>query len=221
MENFQMISKQTLLMASLSLIMSATGFASTKITALPFNIATPGTYELTGDLSFPSVVGTPAISISGGLPGPVVIDLNGFAIMGGLTPGSYCIIVGGAPVSSPITIKNGTIQNFNYGIDANNLTNLTVNKINFLINILRPFAQSSPMGVEFQNVSASIISNCVFTNYYYNEAVGISDTNSNGGNRYSNDSFVDVQTPLAISITEFPKPNFLIKDAQFDASATP
>jgi hypothetical protein len=210
------------LMAAVSLTMTATGYsASTKITALPFNIATPGTYQLTGDLSFPSVVGTPAISISGGLPGPVVLDLNGFAIMGDVTPGSYCIIVGGAPVSSPITIKNGTIQNFNYGIYANNLTNLTVNKIYFMINILRPFAQSSPTGIEFQTVSSSTISNCVFTNYYYNAAIAISDTNSNGGNRYSNDSFVDVVTPLAISIAQSPKPSFLIKDCKFDAPSTP
>jgi hypothetical protein len=47
-------------------------------TAVPFNIVTLGTYQLTGDLSFPSVIGTAAINILGGLTGPIVLDLEGF-----------------------------------------------------------------------------------------------------------------------------------------------
>jgi hypothetical protein len=47
-------------------------------TAVPFNIVTLGTYQLTGDLSFPSVIGTAAINILGGLTGPIVLDLEEF-----------------------------------------------------------------------------------------------------------------------------------------------
>ena len=181
-------------------------------TAVPFNIVTLGTYQLTGDLSFPSVIGTAAINILGGLTGPIVLDLEGFTISGDVTPGSFAIVIGAAPVSSPITIKNGTIQNFVYGVYGNNLSKLTINKVNFLINILRPFAPSSPTGVLFQNVNSSTISNCVFTN----ETVGIQDTNTAGGNRYVNDSFVFNETPLEISLN-LQRPSFLVKDCEFAA----
>jgi hypothetical protein len=222
-----MIRNSTLLLTvSLGLIMSALLFSlnaeaqttqvhrtTTKITALPFNIVTPGTYRLTGDLSFPSVIGTPAISVLGGLPGPVVVDLNGFAIGGDVTPGSFCIVIGSSPVSSPITITNGTIRNFVYGVYANNLSSLTINKVNFLINILRPFAPSSPTGICFQNVNSSAVSNSVFTN----EIVGVQDTNSGGGNRYLNDSFVFNVTPLEVSLNDLQKPSVLIKNYEFAA----
>ena len=142
-----------LLTASLSLIMSAALFpinvkaqtpqvhsSTTKIMQLPFAIVTPGTYELIKDLSFPSST-IPAITIQAGLPGPVVLDLRGFTMSGDVTPGSDCIDITAAPVSSPITIQNGTIQSFvvgvntNLGFTGNNLTNVTINKVNFVINI--------------------------------------------------------------------------------------
>jgi hypothetical protein len=89
---------------------TAASVTTTKIGQLPFTIATPGTYVLTSDLSFPSQV-TQAIFIQGGLQGPVVLDLKGFAIRGDVTPGSLGIYIGPASVSSnSITIKNGTLQ---------------------------------------------------------------------------------------------------------------
>lgn len=191
---------------------------------MPSVISTPGTYVLTGDLNFPSRT-APAITIQAGLPGPVVLDLNGFTISGDVTPGGDCIdILAATPTSNPITIKNGTIKNFvvglntNIGFRGNNLTNLTINKVTFLRNILRPFAPSSPVGVLFQNVNSSTISNCTFDK----EIFGIKDLNSSGGNQYINDSFLAIEvTPLQISANPLQPLSLKIKNDEFSPPPTP
>jgi hypothetical protein len=192
---------------------------TTQITALPFVITSPGTYVLTGDLNFPSVP-LPAITIQAGLPGPVVLDLGGFTISGDVTPGGDCIdITAATPVSSPITIQNGTIRSFVVGVNANvgfignNLSNVTINKVTFFRNILRPLAYSLPIGVQFQNVNSSTISNCVFRNV----VTGIQDINTGGGNRYLNDTFIENLTPLQIVLDEQFRPSLLIKKCEFSA----
>jgi hypothetical protein len=129
--------KTTLLVPAFGLIMSAltvhSGYAqavptqaakstSIKISSLPFRIATPGTYVLTGNLTFSGTSSNPGggINISTGVAGPVVVDLKGFTISG--PGGGYAITIGvisyGSSNVYPITIRNGTIANSQFGIVA-------------------------------------------------------------------------------------------------------
>ena len=83
-----MIRATTLLTAAFGLIMSALSAqsANIQITSLPFTIGAPGTYVLTGNLSFTAP--TPpnastyyaAILVPTSLPGPVILDLKGFTL---------------------------------------------------------------------------------------------------------------------------------------------
>src|ERR1700761_5664096 len=59
--------------------------ATIPISYMPFSITAPGTYVLTGNLTFsPSTsVVVPAITVSTAISGPVVIDLKGFTLTGG------------------------------------------------------------------------------------------------------------------------------------------
>jgi hypothetical protein len=50
---------------------------------LPVNITTPGTYVLTGNLSY-SVYKAPAIVIANNVARKVIVDLNGFTPTGAL-----------------------------------------------------------------------------------------------------------------------------------------
>jgi hypothetical protein len=55
--------------------------ANIKISSLPFNITAPGTYVLTGNLTFAS--GNQAgINVISNVSGPVVVDLKGFILAG-------------------------------------------------------------------------------------------------------------------------------------------
>jgi hypothetical protein len=76
---------QKILTAALCLIVSAITVytvhaqSNIKISSLPFNITAPGTYALTGDLTFSSL-SQAGISISTAIPGPVVLAPEGTAI---------------------------------------------------------------------------------------------------------------------------------------------
>ena len=81
----------------------------TPISALPFTIATPGSYYLTGNLT--GTAGQDAITINAD---NVAIDLNGFTLSG----------PGGAGITSAagqrISVRSGTIEGFTSGIRAAN-----------------------------------------------------------------------------------------------------
>jgi hypothetical protein len=196
----------TLLAASFSLMMNALSAQSAspniKITYLPFNITAPGTYVLTGNMTgIPVVepVGTESlgvINIATNIPGPVIVDLKGFTITsgdGGISSNDEletCIDIGGLTPGVtnlyPITIRNGTIKVWGFGVVAGvgsfthpvYLSNITIQNVVFGPSI----DQSS--SIQFFMVNSSTINNCTFDTDY-----GVFDDYSLGGNSYSNDTF--------------------------------
>ncbi len=115
-------------LALLAFTMSATAQAETTkctaITTVPFRITTPGVYCLTSHLStsFGGWYSDPAITINAS---DVVLDLNGYKLDGsvaGAESRQYGIV---ASSRYNITIRNGTVRGFWYGIfvDGNPLAN--------------------------------------------------------------------------------------------------
>jgi Right handed beta helix region len=154
---------------------------------LPFIITAPGTYVLTGNLHYTGTDSArTAISISGAIAGPVVLDLKGFTITGVPSPdfGADCISIFGSNTGLyPITIRNGTITKFETGVDANlsrvtTVSNVTINNVIF---------DQNAEGVSFTFVDSSTIKNCTFKNM---SPYGIFDYQSTGGNSYNSDIFV-------------------------------
>jgi hypothetical protein len=191
--------KSTLLMAAFGLLSALSAQAANiKISSLPFTITAPGTYVLTGNLTFSSYTG-PGINISSAAAGPIVLDLKGFTITGdGVS--STAILIGyiSPSVSNtyPITIRNGTITNVMRGVGAFDafsgapLFDITVNNM-----VFNNISYQGGSGIQFGNVSSSTISNCTFNNVYY----GIYDANSTGGNSFNNNSYVNNTFCLTVS----------------------
>ena len=88
--------------------------------------------------------------------------------------------------TAPITIRNGTIQNFNVGINVGPALNGgPLNGYFSNIRISNIFFFSDGEGVNFYKTNSSTVSYCVFTNV----SIGIGDSQSQGGNTYVNDEF--------------------------------
>jgi hypothetical protein len=122
--------------------------ANIKISSLPFNITAPGTYVLTGNLTFAS--GNQAgINVISNVSGPVVVDLKGFilagpgaaqhpssgsvgVLIGTLISGDFTPPVTGSLNTYPITIRNGTISHCTSGIYVGQRTDVTINNIAFI-----------------------------------------------------------------------------------------
>jgi hypothetical protein len=126
-----------------------------------------------------------------------VVDLKGFTITGpgsnsfGVTIGS---ISSGVSNAYPITVRNGTITNFEYGVSAitqTPLSDITVNKIVFDV---ISTGTAVGYGINFFSVNSSTINNCTFNDATY----GIADYGSVGGNRYDNITFVRNVYPLIV-----------------------
>jgi hypothetical protein len=205
LRNHICLPRNTLVTTALSLIIGSTvlaaetgPFAVSKnivISSLPYTVSGPGTYVLKGDLTFPAPqgAGVAAINILTTLSGPVVLDLGGHAIIGpGGANQNFGVSIEGSPNPTenkcPIAIKNGTIQNFEIGVDAEqgNLAStkkITVTNVNFstVTTIYGTY------GVKFLQVSDSNVSNCSFSGAEY----GILDGASGGNNRYLNNSFTN------------------------------
>ena len=95
----------------------------TAITSVPYKITAPGVYCLTGNLSLGRVTGR-AILINAD---DVVLDLNGWTLEG--TGGSATETVGiKAYKRKNITIRNGTIRGFYYGILLKDLSPYTTSQ---------------------------------------------------------------------------------------------
>jgi hypothetical protein len=181
----------------LSVLISHTGYAqavptaaaaptSIKIWALPFTISAPGTYILTGNLTFNSFV-DPAITITAG---SVILDLKGYTMLNiyqappGSAGASAGVAITNSATTNNITIRNGTIKSFYNGVAIEGgpqspiIVNLQINEMTFIgINFSK--------GVSFIRTNLSSISNCHFIQ------CGIMDSLSQGGNRYSDNSFID------------------------------
>jgi hypothetical protein len=197
-----------LLMAALGQIMSATAVqaANIQITSLPFTISTPGTYVVTRDLSYSSQQGA-AINILTTLAGSVVLDFQTHTITGAGGE-SFGVEIGGvseyAENSYPITIRNGTIQGFLIGIDAEQgnrakTTELTVKSMNLW---------TMMYGAKLLNTSHSSINNCVFTETSY----GINDDGTGANNSYVNNTFNHVGALILIGDSDYPLPTITVEE---------
>jgi hypothetical protein len=185
-----------------------------QISSLPFVISAPGTYVLTGNLTAPITpykVG--AINIATVIIGPVIVDLKGFAITGpgpwesgGITDG---IIIGsdasGATNPYPVTVRNGTINNFGIAIESttpNNLATVSLSNItidNIVFNLPPTTVDATGVaGVWFNNTSLSIVSNCTFNGITNDVTYGIADHFSTGGNNYNNNIFLNMFYPIVV-----------------------
>jgi hypothetical protein len=151
---------------------------SIKISSLPFTITAPGTYVLTGNLSYTGGGINPAISINGTIAGPVILDLKGFTLTGDVgTNYNACISISGSGGLYPVTIRNGTISKFEEGVLDNSVSNIAVNHMVF---------DQTSNGVSLNFVDLSTIQNCTFNLNSY----GIEDRRSIGGNNYNNNIFI-------------------------------
>jgi hypothetical protein len=204
-----MIRTSTLiLMAALSLTMSAIAAqaANIQISALPFNIVAPGTYVVTANLN--GSQGGIAITSQ---TGPVVVDLRGHTITGPGGDSGIGILVGPSSTNaSSITVRNGTVQNFGNGVAVQALGNA------YLSNVYVEKITFTNIPVEcvlFQHVNSSTISGCIFngTTQY-----GILDANSQGGNRYSNNTFDGKQLFMLLVYTGNPS---VLEHCNFQALA--
>lgn len=209
-----MKSKQVLLMAILSLIMSAiahttnaqpvqaqaakgkniTAQLQIPITTLPITITAPGSYYLATDMYFDLAPPEHQTAISVNSPGKVTIDLNGHALsawsflfVGIHNPdGPYIFTPNGIWVaSSNVTIKNGTFFGFSNPILASAGQNYISNIRIQSVNFAE-YSGYGPNSVQFYHVNNSIVKDCQFT---VNNTTGIIDTESQTGNRYVNDRF--------------------------------
>lgn len=134
---------------------------------------------LSGNLSYLALNSNPAISIGNNIAGAVVVDLKGFTIAGGgeIAGGnvSYGIIIGdyNAPGpygnAYPITIRNGTLTDFTFVIDATlggrgSLKNITCDHLTIAHPKL-PLWQTT--AINLSGAIASTVSYCNFSNYEF------------------------------------------------------
>jgi hypothetical protein len=213
--------KTPLLMAAFGLLSAFSAqSANIKISSLPFAITAPGTYVVTGNLNFlvsPNGNTVAAITISTAIQGPVILDLKGFTLTGAggdsLGVGIGLFAGTNGPNSYPITVRNGSLVNFGFGVWAEGLSfalmsDITVN--NLVIHLGSTGQAGNGAGILFASAVSSTISNCTFSGGTY----GIEDTASAGGNNYSNDTFIGVN-PLLVTTQNGGIPQ-VIKQCQFD-----
>jgi hypothetical protein len=179
--------------------------ANTKIFALPFNITSPGTYILAANLTSPVTPNqSGAINISVPTTGAVILDLNGFTITGtgGFSWGIAIINYSASANAYPITIRNGTITNFGYCVEAlgagGTISNITVNKVVF--NPSPPVSGAGSTGVSFSEINSSTLKNCTFNSAYW----AITDVGSQGGNAYNNLTFAKTIYSITVELAASP-----------------
>jgi hypothetical protein len=174
------------------------------IPAVPFVVPSPGVWVLLTDLIYtiPTVDATLAgITIPPDINGPVTIDFRGHTLVGS---GGFSLGVGigpwggapgaGVPNTHPITIKNGTIKGFGFGIWAQNTTPLSDININHIAFLLSQTPAGNSTCIIFTQVGSSNVSNCTFTSC----TNGISSSGGGNGNVYSGDTFTNVLTMVSI-----------------------
>jgi hypothetical protein len=202
------MSKKAILILTVlaSLIIALTAQAANiPISSLPFTISAPGTYVLTGNLTCTSpangangFTGAIVINVPGG---GVTLNLKGFTITFAAGGAASGIVIGASTTASPqsaITIRNGTISLFNFGVVDFQMSNVTIN--NLTINVRSE-------GVLLDTVSNVAVNNCHFIGIPSTqiESAGIIDFRSSGGDSYSNNTFtnifrfLDVETTLSES----------------------
>jgi hypothetical protein len=206
---FPMNPKNTILMmAALGLITSAlSAQADTPITALPCIISSPGTYVLTGNLISPLLQNDQSAILITGSAGTVVLDLKGFTL--GSVPLSLAFETAINVQRSNVTIRNGTIQNFNAGINVSPpgssgyLSNILVQNVTF--------RNIDGTHVDFVQVNSSVITNCTFLGF---AQAAIVDSSSQTTNLFSKNRFDGNQRAI-LSVLFVARPVFL-EQCRFD-----
>src|SRR5262245_49070296 len=94
----------------------------------PTTISSPGHYYLTKDVRVTGAVIAITINAS-----EVSLDLGGFTIDGNDIAGSYGIYVAGA--QSDITIENGTVKDFHFGVDFGDDLRVHVRQLSAVSNV--------------------------------------------------------------------------------------
>jgi hypothetical protein len=156
-----------------------------------------------------------------GYTGPVIVDLKGFTLTGGAGD-SIGVGIGifagtNGPNSYPITVRNGSLVNFGFGVWAEArsfslMSDITVN--NLVIHLGATGQSGNGAGVLFASAVSSTVSNYTFSGGTF----GVEDTASPGGNNYSNDTFVGVN-PLFVTAQNGGIPQ-VINHCQFGAPHT-
>ena len=159
------------------------------ITALPVTITVPGNYYFVSNMYEPTPVWATAITVNA--PGPVVIDLRGFELVGpeGYASGSSGILI----QSNDVTIENGSIEGFMDQLQAvlqtypyEPMTGIR------LLNLY--FTGCGEYSVSFEKVNNGVVRDCIFTflNTGFSGTPGplILDGGSATGNSYINDKFL-------------------------------
>jgi Right handed beta helix region len=191
-----------LMMATLGLIMSAlSAQADTPINTLPYTISSPGTYVFTGNLTSPPIPNPQSSILITGSAGTVVLDLKGFTLMlATLYPnfGYTAINIR----RSNVTIRNGTIQNFNAAINVSPpgsgyLSNVLVQNVTF--------SNVDGTHIDFVQVNSSVITNCTFLGF---AQAAIVDSSSQTTNLFSKNRF-DGNQRAVLSILFVARPAFL------------
>ena len=173
--------KTILLSIALGFLTSAlSAQAITPINALPCVINTSGTYVLTRNLTW--VAGPQGAITITPQSGPIILDLKGHTITG---PGNnqIGIFVGPSANTGSITIQNGTptklgVWRRGAGVGERLFIKYYVQKI--------AFTNVATECVTFQHVNSSTVSGCSFDG---STQYGILDANSQGGNRYTSNTF--------------------------------
>jgi hypothetical protein len=155
--------------------------ATIPITTVPYTISSPGTYVLTGNLTSPPLQNQSAILITGSA-GTVVLDLKGFTLMMGVAYPNFAY-TGINIRKSNVTVRNGTILNFNNGINvappgSGYLSNVLVQNVTF--------NNLDGTHIDFIAVNSSVITNCTFIGF---AQAAIYDHGSQTANRFSENRF--------------------------------
>jgi len=113
----------------------------------PYHITSPGSYRLAGNLT---AAGTDGIDVAAT---PVSIDLNGFSISGSTGSGNG---VNGVTGSGTLAVANGTIRNFNGGININTTNGpITVHDVTIVNTPASGFASFAPARLTNLSVSGT------------------------------------------------------------------
>jgi hypothetical protein len=143
----------------IALIISATlSSAQTVITSLPYTISSPGTYLLNPTLHYPLGSGN-AITVTAS---NVTLNLNGYGIINTATQTTTTATCVFASNIENITIENGEIFGFQFGIHLLGPSTGTNFNIGHIVQGLR-LAYCTARGIFLENASNCLVQNCLLS----------------------------------------------------------
>ena len=204
--------KTTLSLLALLIIASAAVAAPQPIPALPATITKPGEYYFVGNMYEPTPEWQTAITVNA--PGPVVIDLRGFAFVGpeGYSSESVGLLI----QSNDVTIENGAIEGFMDQVQAV-LQTYPYEPITGIRLLNLYFTECGEYSISFEKVNSSVVRDCVFTflstGFSGDPGPLIIDGGSTTGNSYIHDKVLGSSfssTTGIIAITGAPNGSYTV-----------